>query len=366
MATSRELGRRGPETFSLLRVGDRVPGKNVNPHTITQILDKDPSGREIGHLLVDEQGNIHLYWQSWTRVGNDYRKVPVHHGGPDGFDDIQKPINQHQRVISRIMGVETEIEDASDEPAENLLNPPFTLHTYAQALKIGKDRIEIPGERAWINHCLDLVERTIRGASIRIPAAELQSRLIDLSNLRKKFDGSRNPHMQGASKHLLEVIKANMEEKRDQTMIALLGMGQDLTGRVIEISEILAATIRRDAILEKTRNDMEDVVKDIHTKAITAKTRWDKTNDGTERQKIISSLTGPLGIKRLDELTVQPFRKKAQNEYLVAVNKIGEFVNQDPERVGRVLTQGVLELIDWREKIEKRVVGERPHRFPPT
>ena len=64
----------------------------------------------------------------------NFVKVLTHHGGPEGFNDIQKAIDQHQRVIARYMGVEADLP--AQGPGEELLRPPFTLRTYAQVLFI--------------------------------------------------------------------------------------------------------------------------------------------------------------------------------------------------------------------------------------
>lgn len=356
-----------------LQVGDPIPGEKVNPLTIGQILDYDSDRKPIGHLLVDrEQGNIHVYWYRWVRETNpngatSYRKVLTHHGGLAGFDTIQKPIDQHQRIIARYMGVETEVDKSSEEPGEQLLRPPFTLRTYAQALRIGLDRVEIPGERAWIGDCLSLIERAIRGASLKMPAAELQSRLSTLSQLQPKFDRSKNPSMQQASRHLLQAVEAAQEENRDEAMYKLLEMGKDINSRAQEISDILAATIQRESRLEIVRNRSEDVVTEVHFDVVRAKERWDRVRDDEERQKIILNLTNLLGVRRLSELTVQPFKQKAQKRALVRLGRLGEYwVEGNMELVGRVLTEGAKELINWRGQIKKRVEGEYQMRFPST
>lgn len=351
-----------------LQIGDPIPGDKVNPLTIGQILDYDSDRKPIGHLLVDkEQGNVHVYWYRWVKQGGDYRKVLTHHGGPSGFDDIQKAIDQHQRVISRYLGVETEIDQVSEEPGEQLLKPPFTIRTYAQALRIGYDQIEIPGEKVWIGDCLYLVERTIRGAAIKMPAADLQNRLSTLSQLHPKFDRSRNPYMQQASRHLMQAVEAAQVERRDEAMVALLNMGQDVTRRVLEISDILAATIKRDSLLERLRNSMEDVVTQVHFDVVKAKERWDKTDREQERQRVILNLTNLLGVRRLSELTVQPFRKRVQRRSLVRLGRLGEYwARGDMETVGKVLTEGAYELIAWRGQIRKRVAGEYQLIFPST
>lgn len=343
-----------------LKVGDPIPGKGVREGlTIGRIIDPPT-----GHLLEDrEQGNIHAYWRIWIKKDIGYIKKLVHHGGPEGFDDIGRALAQHSRVISGYMGVETELARPSEE--DYLLRPPFTLRTYAQALRIGADRIEIPGERGWVNDCLYLVDRTIRGAGIKMPASELQSRLFSLSKLQPKFDRARNPYMQQASIDLVNAVRAAQGENRDEAMVALLSMGEDMTKRAAEISDILAATIRRYSLLEHIRNSMEDIVRGLKREVVGAKEKWDQTENADERRKIILRLTNPLGIGRLSELTVQPFRRRAQRRSLVRLGKIVEYgTHEDWERIGRVLTTASTELIHWQEQIRARVEGEYQLRFP--
>ncbi|MDP2672113.1 MAG: hypothetical protein Q8O68_01225 [Candidatus Daviesbacteria bacterium] len=344
-----------------LKVGDPIPGDKVESLTVGQIIDPP-----IGHLLVDqEQGNIHIYWYRWIKEGINYKKVLTHHGGSNGFDDIQKPIDQHQRIIAKYMGVETELDDRTNESEEKLLQPPFTLRNYAQALRIGYDRIEIPGERAWVGACLDLVERTIRGAAIKMPASELQSRLFNLSQLQQRFARSRNPYMQQASIHIFQAVESDKNASRDETMIALLETGRDINSRAQEISEILAGTIKRESLLENLRNRCEATITDVHFDLVKAKEKWDKAEDDLEREKVILNLTNLLGIRRLSELTVQPFRGRAQRRPLKRLASLGEYwASGDMELVGKVLTEGSNDIIIWRNQIKKRVEGEYNMRFP--
>jgi len=368
MPNGRETDRRGQETY--LKVGDPIPGgKNVDHRlTIGWILDYDPkdSTRPIGHLLVDkERGNLHVYWYHMVKQGNEFVKVLTHHGGPSGFSDIQKGIDQHSRVIDRYMGVETELVQSPEDKDEGLLTPPFNLRTYAQALRIGVDRIEIPGEKRWIGECLYLVERAIRGATIKMPAAELQSRLDSLSQLQTKFSRSSNPFMQQTSLHLVSAVNAAQMEDRDKTMVSLLGMEEDLNKRAQEMNEILGATIRRLSILEKVRNSSEDVVTVVHFDVARAKERWDKAKDDQERERIILNITNLLGFRRLSELRVQPFRSRAQRKPLQRLGKLGEYwAEGSMEMVGKTLTDGSRDLINWRAQIRKRIEGEYQMRFP--
>lgn len=347
-----------------LQVGDPIPGEKVNPLTIGLILDPP-----VGHLLIDaEHGYLHTYWNRWIKEEGEggkvrYRKVLTHHGGPNGMV-IEKGIDQSQIVIGNIMGAETEIE-TPEELEGHLLKPPFTLRTYAQALRIGLNIIEIPGEKRWMNDCLYLIDRTIRGASYKMAAAELNSRVTNLAQLHPKFDRSKNPYMESAGRHLMEAVQATQSEQRDEAMRALLEMGRDVNQRAQELTEILEATIKREAILERYRNSMEDVVRDVHGKVTKAKEDWDGTEDEAQRQKIIAQATNLLGVRRLSELTIQPFRKRAQRPVLKRLIRMGEYLAEgDAERVGRVLTEGEKDLIRWKEQIDKRIKGEYQLRYP--
>lgn len=359
MVNSRETDRRGQETY--LKVGDPIPGKNVNRLTIGWVLD-----RPIGHLLVDkEKGNLHVYWYHLEKQGGTFVKVLTHHGGPSGYSDIQKGIDQHHRVIDRYMGVETELEQSPEDKDEGLLTPPFNLRTYAQALRIGVDRIEIPGEKRWVGECLFLVERAIRGATIKMPAAQLQSRLDSLSQLQNKFSRSTNPFMQQTSLHLLSAVEAAQREDRDKTMVSLLSTEKDLNKRAQEMNEILTATIKRVSILENVRNSSEHVVTQVHFDVVRAKEKWDKAKDNQERERIILNITNLLGVRRLSELRVQPFRSRAQRKPLQRLGNLGEYWAQgDMETVGTILTEGSRNLINWRAQIRKRIEGELQGRFP--
>lgn len=349
----------------LLQIGDPIPGEKLNPLTIGIILDPP-----VGHLLVDaEHGYLHTYWNRWIKEQGEggkerYRKVLTHHGGSNGMV-IEKGIDQHQIVTGNIMGVETEIE-TPEELEGHLLKPPFTLRTYAQALRIGLNIIEIPGERRWMNDCLYLIDRTIRGASYKMAAAELNSRVTNLAQLHPKFDRARNPYMESAGRHLNEVLAATQGDQRDDAMRALIEMGRDVNQRAQELTEILEATIRREAILERYRNSMEDVVRDVHGKVTKAKEDWDSTESDEQRQKIIAQATNLFGVRRLaDELKIQPFRGRAERPVLKRLARVGEYyVKGDTERVGRVLTEGEKELIRWKEQIDKRVKGEYQLRYP--
>lgn len=361
MTSGRETDRRGQDDY--LRVGDRIPGKNVNTLTIAQILDAGT-----GHLLVDkEQGNVHVYWYRWVKQGNRYSKVLAHHGGPNGFNDIQKTIDQHQRVIDKYLGVETDVKQSPQDKDEDLLTPPLSLKTYYQALKIGFDRIEIPGEKEWVGECLNLVERTIRGATIKMPASELQNRLDTLSRLQNKFSHSSNPFMQQTSIHLVRAVEAAQREDRSGTMVSLLDMEKDLNKRAQEIGEILTATIKRESILENVRNISEGLVNTVHFDVLRAKQKWDQAKNDQEREAIISAITNLMGVRRLSEFTVQPFRNRALRNPLKRLRELGEIWAQgDIDMIGKILTEGSIDLINWRAQIKKRVEGELQTRFPST
>lgn len=209
------------------------------------------------------------------------------------------------------------------------------------------------------------MERAIRGATIKMPAAELQNRLVSLHQLQNKFSRSTNLFMQRTSLHLLSAVGAAQREDRDKAMLSLFDMEKGLNQRAQEIGEILAASIRRVSILENVRNRAEDVVAAVYFDVAKAKERWDRARDRQERRKIISDITNNSGVRRLSDLRVQPFRSRAQRGALQRLGKLSEYLAEDDmETVGRILTDGSIDLINWRAQIRERTEGEYQVRFP--
>lgn len=286
-----------------LRVGDPIIGPKVEPDSIVEVIDPPT-----GHLVVAlKTGGIHAWWGSWGRDPqnpNQMRKGLAHHGGKFGWQDIDTPIRQHQHVIGRYLGHEEEVEWKGPISAR-----PQSLAQFAVAARVTPEIVEVQGRKGWTGEALYLINQASRNLIFPMSPEEMDTRRFHLEELRAILQRSTNPNFRSAGQNLAEALGA----RSTKSLTAFRRSEDNLLYSIIDMNDIVIATLTRGAALERYRWECENVVLSVYKMVLSAKADWDQARDEGQRQKVVENLTNLFGINLLKSLKAQPFRREVED-----------------------------------------------------
>lgn len=334
-----------------LKVGDPIEWPKVEPDIVVDVID-----RPTGHLVVAAQtGNVHAWWGRWIPDPgnpNQMLKVLTHHGGRYGWNDIQKPIDQHSHVLEENLGHEVKVESqVPTVPAK-----PRSLEQFVVAVRTAPDIIEVQGRRAWAGEAVHLIDHAMRGIVYPLAnATEMNSRANQLEILQEKLQRSTNPHFRFAGQSLAE----GLVTEGSRRLVAFKKSNDELLNRLIEINDIVLGTFNRAASLERYRMGQENVVISVHQRIVEAKEAWDNAQDNEGREKALNNLRDLFGLNMLASLKVQPFRGRI--EEILQESHIDTFedlwLTLDYQGVSRSLTKAESLMQRWSSRIKTRREG---------
>lgn len=326
-----------------LKVGDPINWSKVEPDLVADVIDSH------GHIVVGTTGNIHAWWGRWVsgNGSDNMRKVLAHHGGSTGWNDIQKPIDQHQEVLKKYLGHEVEV-DAVDEVS---LRRPQTLTDFMTAARISPQIIEVQGRSAWFGEAHFYLGRVVRGMVFPMNATQMNLRRAQLEKLQPILLRSTNPLVRSAGRNLGE----GLATEGSASLHAFRKSDDNLLNALIEINDIVMATFERGAALDRYRNGMEDIIISVHKRVAEAKAAWDSTENEEEREEAVSKLNNPFGIPYLRTIKVQPF--KALVEELFAKSHIDQIPDLGYSGISKALTRAEDRLDSMQRNFKVRRQG---------
>lgn len=334
-----------------LKVNDPIPGL-IEPDTVVEVIDNH------GRIVVGrETGNIHAWWGRWINDPTDperkrKKKVLTHHGGKFGWNDIQKPIDQHNRVLEQYLGYEIKV----DEVRAEVPIKPRSLSEIAVAIRTQPDIVEIQGRQAWSGEAVHQIGRATRRlvAYPIVNATEANFRNAPLLELQSRLESSNNPILQSGGRNLAQAFN----EEGEMSMRALVRASDDLLSYLVEINDIVIGTFGRLASLERKRWVDEDAVMDADKTIAAARTDWDSSVDDSMRSTVISRVNGQLfgGTYHLATLKMQPFKREVEELFrLSGVDHLNDkWISGDYGTISTSLRKAGDRLHSWGLRIKTR------------
>lgn len=338
-----------------LRVGDPIDWPKVEPDSVVEVIDPPT-----GHLVVAlKTGGIHAWWGRWKFDVRDHavKKLWTHHGGRFGWDDIQRPIDQHNAVVEKYLGHEEVVESIDVATFR-----PRSLRQFVTAVRVRPQIIEVGGRKAWVGEAVHLINQTFRDFVSPMGPEDMHARRAYLEELQRKLGRSTNPYFRSASGHLAE----GLSTQGARSFTALRRGEDELLNSIVEMSDIVIGTLQRGAVLESYRWNSENVVSSVYKKVLEAKATWDGAEDEGTRQKAVTEVTNLFGVNILSTLRAQSFRRLVDEIFEYShIDRLPDlWIAQNYEAISRALTKGEEKLHRWDDRIQSRRKGVVQLEFP--
>lgn len=340
MPTSAELPR---------QVGVEVVWPGENPYKIASLVG------EAGHIQIAEgTGRYHVYWHRERLVNGGIREELIHHGGRDGFSDLNAVKRQHERVILRYTGL------VVDLPADQVESGAVPEQNFPQIAK--QLQVEIPGEQQLVSGWV----KTLQDVNRDLPQVTNHGKLSlireELNNLLAgNLSRSVNRHKVNAAR----TLQTGLRGSRGELLLSVNQAQLELLIRAQQTVAITLGTMQRYNDLERLQiywNGLVDQLPAMCANAIRV-LRGGIRADRIERVMNLSFVDPNLSIQtKLLELKGEPYFSKA-NRFLHDLAPVGRlWENRQLEPLGyqemvNILTQQTQELEIWKRRIHEEYEG---------
>lgn len=323
--------------------GQMVALPKVTPYSIVQLIGST------GNIHIAETGRYHVYWHREKMVGERLQTQLIHHGGPDGFLNLQAVKNQHERVILRYVGMAVDI---SPQEQEEGTTPDQTFPQLAQSL-----RIEIPGEQQKVVDWVNTLQRVSRDLpQIRTHGALSKIR-EDLANLLEgNLSRSLNRYKQLAATSLVRGLEGSRG-----TLLARLNDAQlNLLLRAQQTVSITLGTMQRYNDLERLQIAWNEIVAQLPSKSARLIDALAPTYDPQRRERaVIGNLYSPnLGIEaQLVQLKGEPYFSRAMR-FLYDLQPTKRLWEERNDRLlSELMMRQLSEMEIWKRRIQEESTG---------
>ena len=339
-----------PASAELSRgIGDEIRwSEKVNPYRIAAMVG------DAKNIHVADTGRYHVYWhREYWKNGRVVRKL-IHHGGRDGFSDLNAVKGQHERVILRYTGMTIEIPSDQTEIG---VAPDQNFPQLAKALTL-----EIPGEQQIIGSWI----KTLQDVSRDLPQTTNHGKLTSIRDelaalLSGKLSTSINRHKSNAARTLETGLKGNKGELLMNVNKAQL----ELLIRAQEAVRITLGTMQRYNDLEKLQISWNGIVYQLPVICANAirVLSPDTPAERIERVMNLSFVNPEQSIQsKLEQLKGEPYFNKAERfiHDLSPVKSLWQNRQQyssDYKEIITVLTKQAFELEIWKRKIHDENEG---------
>lgn len=340
MPTSAELPR---------HVGEKVAWPNENPYIIASSI-----GIAKNIHIAEGTGHYHVYWHRERLVDGKIREDLIHHGGKDGFSDLNAVKRQHERIIQRYTGMAVDI--ASDQ-AEDGVVPEQNFPQIAKRLQL-----EIPGEQQSVNVWI----KTLQDVSRDLPQVTNHGKLSfireDLANLLSgNLSRSVNKHKVNAAR----TLETGLRGSRGELLLSVNRAQLELLIRAQQMVSITLGTMQRYNDLERSQiywNGIVDQLPGICANAIRVLSGGIPA-DRIERVMNLSFVDPGQSIQaKLSELKGEPYFSKAQrfSHDLLPVSRLWK--DRQSKLLGyqeivNILTKQTQELEIWKRRMHEENEG---------
>jgi hypothetical protein len=306
-----------------------IPPLKAGENSIVHVIDPRRDGR--GYMGVRDTGNLDVFWHRW----NGSSRVLTHHGGMDGFPDIDIPLRQCRRVITGYIGIEEVIEEDLPEA-----NPPTNLRDFSDLLNVAAESVYIPGSQQVILDIKSQLDRAVREVTIFPGGLRVGGSLNILMELGKKLERSTQPQKQELNSYIQQAVYSNDRFTRFEAL--LKGSGEAL-GLLSYIEGVLVGTMQRHNKLEAHRSNLESVAVTWALEVLKQKANLDAVTD----TDLVAKKVQEAEDEALSQLITNPFRKKAL--------RIQRF---------HTVSRKAIELSIWKQDIKEAQRGRYTDRYP--
>lgn len=311
-----------------------------------------------GYMGVRGDGNLDVFWHRWVRIrGGGFRSVLTHHGGPNGFGDIEIPIRQCRRIITGYLGIEETIETEGDLKEEDQ-RPPVNLQEIGSLIGESAQTIVIPGYQEWALSIKSQIDRAIRQIITRPGYLSPGGSIGTLQELQRQLDRSRNPFLKGAGDDIEEAL---LSDDRFRQLAALQRGGQRIIDRMAQIDSMVVSVMQRHNRLEAHRSNTESNVKRLYFEVMRVQGRWEKLSD-EERPRVVARLAADSTLY-LNALVSNPYRIRSQ-KYNGLKNLYELFEIKGLKRAASVIREAAIGLRGWKDDIDEAQKGRFTDRYP--
>ena len=287
-------------------------------------------------------------------VDGKIREELIHHGGRDGFSDLNAVKRQHERVILRYTGM---VVDILPDQAEDGVIPQQNFPQIAKQLQL-----EIPGEQqsvsAWVKTLQD-VNRDLPQVTNHGKLSIIREELNNL--LAGNLSRSVNRHKVNAAR----TLETGLRGSRGELLLSVNQAQLELLIRAQQTVAITLGTMQRYNDLERLQiywNGLIDQLPAICANAIRV-LRGGIPADRIQRVMNLSFVDPKQSIQtKLLELKGEPYFSKAKQllHDLAPVRRLWENRQLEPlgyQEIVNILTKQTQELEIWRRRIREEYEG---------
>lgn len=357
---------RGPREIPPLKAGETLTWEGVEPAQIIHVFDPRrnlPNAHPAfnrGYIGVRENGNVDVFWHRWVIEGRGDQRVLVHHGGPQGFDDIARPMRQCVRMVKGYIGIEETVEEVQEEEeGERELKPPITLRDFVESLHQGAETILIPGHQQWVASIKWEFDRALRQITMsQSGEVSFGGSVESLREIRQRLDHSKNPYLKEAGDNLEQALASDDRFKQFE---AIKRGGGRILSRMAEIDDIVLSIMVRYRRLEAHRGYSEEHIAHFANEVFRLKGHFDAATLESKRQ-IVSRLASQADTS-IELLIANPFKERAKR--LGRLPNLADILDLEGRtRAESVLNEAAAELSQWKEDIKVAQKGRLENRYP--
>lgn len=324
-----------------LQEGQPIYWPNVTEDRIVHVFDRRTEylkshpayGR--GYMGVRSSGNVDVFWHRWKKLPNGrIVSALAHHGGPEGFDDIETPIRQCRRIITGYIGIEETLEeDGVEEPAANFKD-------FSELLGATADTVYIPGQQQFILDIKSQIDKAIRQVTVNPRSLRMGGSINILQDQSTKLERSTQPMKRALNEQLRQAITSS---DRFSQFEALLKGNQGVLEILADMDRKVVATMHRHNELDAHRSVSESVAVTWALAVLKQKANLDAMKDVA----LVAQRVKEAEDQAVSQLITNPFRKKAL--------RIQRF---------HTISRKAIELSNWKQDIREAQRGRYTDRYP--
>lgn len=347
-----------------LQEGQTLTWPDVNPATIVYVFDTKPGLSpddpmyKRGYIGVRASGNVDVFWHRWVKgPEGTFRSALSHHGGKDGFPDIDVAIRQCRRIITGYVGIEDTIE-IGDNLERSEPKPPVSLRDFGEFIGTNAETIFIPGAEAWAMDVKTQIDRAVREIISKPGSLRLGDSIRILQALSSKLNRSTNPLLNEIGGAVQRVF---LTDNRFEQLDELRRGEQMIIDRMAQISSMVVSVMQRHNRLEAHRSNAEANVRRLYFDVLRKQGQWTKAGED-EFPGLAGNLVADARLY-LDSLITNPFRQRSKRfdplRDLDTTLKIA-----GPDAAAQVIKTSAIELHNWKEEIYEAQRGRFTDRYP--
>lgn len=274
------------------------------PDSEAERVEPSPA-KDFVRVVVDEKGHVHWRYNSYIKEGEKRVKRLRHFGGKVGSDDLQKPLDQIDRILDRIMGFEVKV----DTRDRQIATPKLTFSTMSLGLTAAKEQVRIPGEIDWVAQCLELTNGVLREMAEERDLETVRGSNKILVRLQDKLERRRVPSLELAAVNLEQFL-----ESPDilEAVNAIIRTGGNFLTRSRELTYMTRGLMRRRMAVSGFLNREQIAITSAHEVLSNAIRDWEEGLESERLRVLIERLQRNAIVRDLGGVVTEPYKSRAQ------------------------------------------------------